>query len=106
MIKDWQRYKQLENEKNTDAQEERRQLIKRLAMTCRSEDVDKKLEKEGVKKEVDGGGGAATGSAAASSTAGSAQSEQDIENDLMQDEFFKEYIRKKFEEMQNRNLNL
>ena len=47
------------------------------------------------------------GAAATCSTvSGSVPSEQDIENDLMQDKFFKEYIRKKFEEMQNRNLNL
>lgn len=103
MIKDWQRYKQLENEKNAESQEERRQLIKRLAMTCRSDDVDKNLEKEGLSK--DGGAGAAASSGAAAGAA-AASTDQDLENDLMHDEFFKEYIRKKFEEMQNRNLNL
>lgn len=103
VIKDWQRYKQLENEKNAESQEERRQLIKRLAMTCRSDDVDKNMEKEGLSKEGAGGAAAAASSGAA---AAAAPADQDLDNDLMHDEFFKEYIRKKFEEMQNRNLNL
>lgn len=96
MIRDWQRYKQLENEKNVESQEERRRLIKRLAMTCRSEDVDKNLEKEGIKKDQVEAGAAG----------GPSGGDQDLENDLMQDDFFKEYIRKKFEEMQSRTMNL
>lgn len=45
MIKDWQRFKQLEHEKNLENEKERHQLIKRLAMTCRSDDLDKEMEK-------------------------------------------------------------
>ena len=91
MIKDWQRYKQLENEKNAEAQEERRQLIERLA---------KNVDQAGALT-----GDKAPGQEAGKSEAGRAL-DQDLANDLLQDEFFKDYIRKKFEEMQSRNSNL
>lgn len=93
VIKDWQRYKQLENEKNIEAQEERRRIMKRLAMTCRSSDLDKELEKEGV---------------SSNNTEASANNPQNLddEDDIMHDEFFKEYIKKKYEEMQSRSMSL
>jgi len=106
VIKDWQRYKQLENQKNAESQEERRRLIKRLALSCRSDDIEKSLEKEGINKEEVAAAAAAAAVAANAAAGTSGVSDQDLENDLLQDDFFKEYIRKKFEEMQNRTLTL
>lgn len=50
VIKDWQRYKQLQNEKHKEAQAEREKLIKKLAITCRSDDLDQEMEKEQISK--------------------------------------------------------
>lgn len=44
VIKDWQRYKQLEAEKRAMQEEERLQLIKKLSLTCRSA-LDEEKEK-------------------------------------------------------------
>lgn len=76
VIKDWQRFKQLEQEKNQENERERRELIKKMTLTCRSDDLDKELEKEGMKK-----------------------SNEDVESDLLQDEFLHEYLKKRMEEM-------
>ena len=81
VIKDWQRYKQLEHAKNLEADRERRELIKKMAITCRSDDLDKQLEKEGLKK------------------AAADHDENNIESDLLQDEFLQEYLKKRMEEM-------
>ena len=93
MIKDWQRFKQLEQEKNSEAEQERRNLAKKLAMTCRSDDLDKELgPTNGVDKSLP-------------------KSKQDhdmeqIEQDFIQDEFFQEYLKKKLEEMHKNSVNL
>lgn len=64
-------------------------------MTCRSDDIDKKLESENLKKNE-----------IAASNANAQENQDDLENDLLKDDFFKEYIRKKYEEMQSKTLNL
>jgi hypothetical protein len=86
VIKDWQRFKQLEREKNEDAARERNTLAKKLALTCKSDDLDKELGKESEK--------------AASSKQ---QQQQQEEDDMLEDEFFKQYVQQKFEEMQKKN---
>ncbi len=60
VIEDWRRFKQLERENRADQDRERRDLAKRLAMTCRTEgedEVDKAREEErkeqGEEEEVD-----------------------------------------------------
>lgn len=91
VIKDWQRYKQLQHEKNLEFQKEREQLMKKLAMTCRSDDIkDEKVSRineELPKKDND-------------------ISIDELEKDLMQDEFFQEYLKNKFEEMKRQTLSL
>jgi len=76
VIKDWQRFKQLEHEKNQENDKERRELVKKLAMTCRSDDLDKEIEKDGQKSNID-----------------------NLESDLLQDDFLQEYLKKRMEEM-------
>ncbi|XP_023227436.1 phosducin-like protein isoform X2 [Centruroides sculpturatus] len=74
VIKDWQRYKQLENEKRDEQEREKLELFKKLSLTCRSN-----LDDEQAK-----------------------QKEEEIEKDLqelMNDEFLKEYMQKRMEEM-------
>lgn len=44
VIKDWQRYKQLQAEKRAEQEKERLQLIKKLSLTCRSS-LDEEKEK-------------------------------------------------------------
>jgi len=45
VIKDWQRFKQLETEKRDDQEKEKLTLIKKLSMTCRSH-LDEEAEKQ------------------------------------------------------------
>lgn len=74
VIKDWQRYKQLENERRDEQAKEKLELFKKLSITCRST-LDDEKEK---------------------------QREESMENDLqelMNDEFLKEYMQKRMEEM-------
>ena len=55
VLKDWQRYKQLETEMQEEAEMEKMALAKRLALTCKSdndEDKDKKKE-ENVDRELE-----------------------------------------------------
>ena len=85
VIKDWQRFKQLENQKTQESEAEKRKLVKKLAMTCKSADLDAELEKQNLPKQQQ-------------------QSNPDEMDDLMEDEFFQEYIKKKFMEM-NKKLN-
>jgi len=75
VIKDWQRFKQLESQKDQEAVAEKRALAKKLSMTCKSADLDEHLDN---KKPV---------------------VVEEEEQDLMEDEFFQEYIKKKFMEM-------
>lgn len=82
VIKDWQRFKQLEHEKNQENEKERRALAKKLAMTCRSDDLDK----EAIDKDAKN------------------SQEDNLECDLLQDEFLKEYLKKRMDEM-SRKLN-
>lgn len=82
VIKDWQRFKQLEHEKNQENEKERRTLAKKLAMTCRSDDLDK----DTINKEAKN------------------SQEDNLESDLLQDEFLKEYLKKRMDEM-SRKLN-
>lgn len=72
VIEDWRRFKQLETEKREESERERLALAKKLSMTCRSEREDQEVEKELEKLEID--------------------------ND--DDEFFKEYMKKRMEEIQ------
>lgn len=85
VIKDWQRFKQLETERGKNSDAEKHKLVKKLAMTCKSADLDEHLEKENLPKQKK-------------------ESDQIDEDDLMEDEFFQEYIKKKFMEM-NKKLN-
>lgn len=71
VIEDWRRYKQLETEKREENERERLALAKKLALTCRSEREDKEVEKEMEKLELD---------------------DED-------DEFLKEYMKKRMQEM-------
>lgn len=45
VIKDWQRYKQLEREERADQEAEKRALVKRLALTCRTDKEDQEAKK-------------------------------------------------------------
>ncbi|XP_076173174.1 phosducin-like protein 1 [Ptiloglossa arizonensis] len=74
VIKDWQRYKQLEAEKRDAQEKERLQLIKKLSLTCRST-----LDEE---KEI-------------------LQSDPDLA-ELLADEFLLEYQRQRMKEMLSR----
>lgn len=87
VIKDWQRFKQLENEKSAETDAEKARLIKKLAMTCKSGDLDELAEKHNLPK-----------------PAQQQQAQAEADDDLMDDEFFQEYIKKKFMEM-NKKLN-
>ena len=77
MIKDWQRFKQLEAEQRELQEEERLKLMKKLSMTCNSH-LDDELQKKKQKDE-----------------------EEQIENLLMSsdDPFLKEYMQRRMEEM-------
>jgi len=77
VIKDWQRYKQLETEKREEQEKEKQELIKKLSMTCRSH-LDDEAEKAKDEKLM-----------------------RDLEEELdeMEDEFLKEYREKRIEEM-------
>lgn len=88
VIKDWQRFKQLEHEKNQENEQEKRNLVKKLAMTCKSADLDEHLQKENLPKQAQ------------------KVSIEDLEDDLMEDAFFQEYIKKKFMEMNKKLTNL
>jgi len=85
VIKDWQRFKQLEQQKNQESEAEKRKLVKKLALTCKSADLDSHLEEENLTNQV---------------------SVEDLEKDIMEDAFFQEYVRKKFIEMNRRLVNL
>ncbi|CAH1784235.1 unnamed protein product [Owenia fusiformis] len=76
VINDWRRYKQLENEARTNQELEKADLLKRLSVTCRSHLDD---EKEKAKD------------------ADFMQQMEDLEE--FEDEFLKEYRRKRIEEM-------
>jgi hypothetical protein len=86
VIKDWQRFKQLEQEKNAEGAKERLALAKKLALTCRSDDLDKEL--------------------GTSSNQQMPNKEKSIDEDDMDEEFFKEYLKKKIEEMHKNTSNL
>jgi len=78
-------------ERNAEAEKERLNLAKKLAMTCRSDDLDKELgttnnSNKALPKEQ--------------------TMDQDIEQELIQDEFFQEYLKKKLDEMQKNAVNL
>lgn len=84
VIQDWQRFKQLQHEKSQDSKLEKEKILKRLAMTCKSDDIDKEIENE--KLNLDN------------------KKADDL--DELDDGFFEEYLRKKFEEMQSKLLTL
>jgi hypothetical protein len=70
VLKDWQRFKQLENEKRESQEAERLELIKKLSLTCQST-LEEEKERE-LDKEMEG---------------------------LLQDEFLKEYMQNRMKEM-------
>ena len=76
-------------ERNAEAEKERLNLAKKLAMTCRSDDLDKEL---GTKNNI--------------ALPKEQTMDQDIEQELIQDEFFQEYLKKKLDEMQKNAVNL
>ncbi|RNA27196.1 phosducin [Brachionus plicatilis] len=82
VIQDWQRFKQLQHEKGQESKMEREKIIKRLAMTCKSDEIDKEIQKEKI----------------------NTKKEDDM--DELDDGFFEEYLKKKFEEMQSKLLSL
>lgn len=85
VIKDWQRFKQLEQEKNSQDGKERLALAKKLSLTCRSDDLDKELGTTSSKQ--------------------TPIKEQSIDDDI-DEEFFKEYLKKKIEEMHKSTFSL
>lgn len=73
VIKDWQRFKQLENEKREEAERERLDLIKKLSITAKTnEDDEKAKQQEMLDAELD---------------------------ELMNDDFLLEFQRKRMSEM-------
>ena len=70
VIEDWRRYKQLETEKRQENERERAELAKKLALTCRSEREDKEIQDEMEALELE-----------------------------QEDEFIKEYMKKRMQEM-------
>jgi len=74
VIKDWQRFKQLESEKRADAEVEKLELAKKLNLTCSSarEDSEQKAREQQIEEEMD---------------------------DLLNDSFMQEYMQKRLEEM-------
>ena len=71
VIEDWRRFKQLETEKREEQEKEKLALAKKLALTCRSEREDQKVQDELDKLEIE---------------------DED-------DEFLKEYMKKRMQEM-------
>jgi len=80
VIKDWQRYKQLETEKREEAEIEKMALAKKLALTCRtSNDDDKAKQKEEmVDKELE---------------------------ELLDDGFLQDYMQRRMQEMMEKTQN-
>ncbi|ROT63890.1 phosducin-like protein [Penaeus vannamei] len=74
VLKDWQRFKQLETEKRKEQERERLELAKKLAMSCRSH-LDEEKDKEKQNEE-----------------------EEDVDR-LIDEEFLRQYISKRMEEM-------
>lgn len=77
VLKDWQRFKQLESEKRMEQERERVLLAKKLSLTCRSH-LDDEKEKEKQRKEE--------------------EEENDVDG-LISEEFLRQYISKRMEEM-------
>ncbi|XP_063707202.1 phosducin-like protein [Culicoides brevitarsis] len=73
VIKDWQRFKQLETEKREEAERERLELIKKLSITSKTNEEDKEAEKQEL-------------------------FDAELE-ELMNDEFLLEYQRQRMKEM-------
>ncbi|UJR31825.1 hypothetical protein I4U23_019302 [Adineta vaga] len=82
VIADWRRFKQLETEKRDEQEKEKKTLIKKLAMTCRShlDDEEAKKNEQEVQEKL----------------------EEEFDAD---DEFLKEYREKLMYQMQQRLLN-
>lgn len=74
VLKDWQRYKQLETEKREEAQLEKLALAQKLSLTCRSTNDDEKA----AKKEAD--------------------IDKELE-ELLDDDFLETYMQKRMQEM-------
>ena len=85
VIKDWQRYKQLESQKTAESEAERKELYKKLSLTCRIEPDEKETEKKIANQAVE---------------------EQFNEDEILDDPFFKDYVQQRIEEMKNRISNL
>lgn len=81
MIKDWQRFKQLEREKTADSEKEKQELIKRLSRTCKT-DLDGNELQQNDKKPI-----------------AQASIDEDIERELMNDEFFENYLKETIKNM-------
>ena len=82
VIQDWQRFKQLEREKTAESEKEKKQLLKRLAVTCKTDldgnDLQKNDKKPVAQSSVD----------------------DDIEREFMNDEFFETYLKDTIQKMQ------
>jgi hypothetical protein len=78
----------LEQKKSAESEAERLKLCKKLALTCRSDDLDtnETAQKNGEKpREID---------------------VDELEKELIDDEFFQDYLKKKIEEMNKKSLAL
>lgn len=84
VINDWREYKKLETEKKEEQEQERKKLLKKLSMTCRSH-LDDEKEKEKDQR-----------------------FQEEIEKELeeLEDEFIREYRRKRIEEMRKQINNI
>jgi len=81
VMKDWQRFKQLETEKREEAELEKMALAKKLSLTCRSEREDKEAKKK--------------------------EDELDAEFEaLMEDGFLETYMQKRMEELMQKTQNI
>jgi len=80
VLKDWQRYKQLETEMREEAEIEKMNLAKRLALTCKSDNDEDKAKKkeENVDKELE---------------------------ELLDDGFLESYMQQRMQEMLERTQN-
>ncbi|XP_014674841.1 PREDICTED: phosducin-like protein [Priapulus caudatus] len=84
VIRDWQRYKQLQNEQSVENNAELQALAKKLSLTCRS-DLDEQKEKDKQKHEED---------------------DLQLHLEEMEDEFLQQYRLKRMQEMMSVVTNL
>lgn len=82
VIQDWQRFKQLEREKTTESEKEKQELLKRLSRTCKTDLEGNDLQKNDKKPVAQ------------------ASVDEEIERELINDEFFEKYLKESIQNMQ------